>query len=69
KGTAIMGMIDSKAAKNSDFHMGNFIKKETSFLKGKGGGKSDYGQGFVEKKYVNTDKIVKHFYKRLFKKE
>ena len=69
KGTAITGMIDPKAAKSSDFHMGNFIKKETSLLKGKGGGKYDYGQGFIEKKYANTDTVVKHFYKKLFKKE
>ncbi len=66
KGTAITGMIDTIAAKNSDFHMGNFIKEETSFLKGKGGGKYDYGQGFIEKKFANTDTVVKHFFKKLF---
>ncbi|MFX1233433.1 MAG: alanine--tRNA ligase [Promethearchaeota archaeon] len=69
KGTTVTGMLDAKGVKTSDFDMGEFIKKETRFFKGKGGGKNDYGQGFIEKRYASRDSIEKHFYNRLFEKK
>jgi len=69
KGTAVTGMMDSKATQKTNFHMGNFIKRETRILNGDGGGKIDYGQGFVSKEYANTNKVVTHFKKRVFEEE
>jgi len=69
QGTTVTGMIDSTAAKNTNFNMGEFIKEESSFFNGKGGGRSDYGQGFIEKEYAKTDTVIKHFQSKLFEKE
>jgi len=66
KGTAVIGMIDSTAAKHTNFNMGDFIQGETNYFKGKGGGRKDYGQGFINKKNAETSSIKDHFYKKLF---
>ncbi|MFX0033044.1 MAG: alanine--tRNA ligase-related protein, partial [Candidatus Hermodarchaeota archaeon] len=69
KGTSVTGMVGSKAAENSNFNMGEFIKEEVSIFKGKGGGKYDYGQGFIDKKYGATDKLVQHLSKKIMEKK
>ena len=65
KGTAVMGMVDSSAAKFTDLNMGDFIQAETHYFKGKGGGRKDFGQGFIHKKNAETSSIKNHFYKKL----
>ncbi|KKM77998.1 hypothetical protein LCGC14_1364410 [marine sediment metagenome] len=65
KGTAVTGMVDSSAAKFTNFHMGDFIQTETHYFKGKGGGRKDYGQGFIHKKNAETSSIKNHFHKKL----
>jgi len=69
KGTSVTGMVGSKAAENSNFNMGEFIKEEISILEGKGGGKYDYGQGFIDKKYGSTDSLVQHLSKKIMEKK
>ncbi len=69
KGTAVTGMVDRTAAKLTNFNMGDFIKEEIAHFKGKGGGKYDYGQGFIDKENGTTNDIINHFYKRFFEKE
>ena len=66
QGTTITGMMDSKAIQNTKFHMGDFIKRETRIINGDGGGKSDYGQGFIGKEYATTEKVVTHFQRKFF---
>ena len=69
EGTAVTGMVDSTATKLTNFNMGDFIKEETTYFMGKGGGKNDYGQGFIDKKNGETSSVKKHFLKKLFEEE
>ena len=68
-GTAVTGMVDSTAAKLTNFNMGDFIKEETAYFMGKGGGKKDYGQGFIDKENAETSVVKEHFQKKLFEEE
>ncbi|MGV9171021.1 MAG: alanine--tRNA ligase, partial [Promethearchaeia archaeon] len=46
-GTMVMGMVGENPLRNSDFHMGHFVKDLVTNFGGKGGGNKDYGQGFI----------------------
>ncbi len=65
KGTMVMGMLGAIPAKNGDFDMGIFISNAVSKFGGKGGGKIDYGQGFINKKDVNSQTIQNHITQQL----
>ncbi|MFX1498319.1 MAG: alanine--tRNA ligase [Promethearchaeota archaeon] len=69
KGITITGMIGSKALENSSLNMGEFIKNEIRIFEGKGGGKSDYGQGFIDRKYGNIDNVVEYLSQKIMNKK
>jgi alanyl-tRNA synthetase len=48
KGIMILGMSGSKPTLESEFNIGDFIKKSVTHFNGKGGGKKDYGQGLID---------------------
>jgi alanyl-tRNA synthetase len=55
KGITVLGMEGEIPTKQSDFNIGNFIKKCVENFGGKGGGRKDYGQGFISN--INIDVI------------
>ncbi|MEE9379329.1 MAG: alanine--tRNA ligase [Candidatus Lokiarchaeia archaeon] len=57
KGIMVLGMIGSKPAKESEFNVGNFVKDCVVKFNGKGGGKKDYGQGFINDKNISIDDV------------
>ena len=69
KGTTIIGMLGPKAAEDGEFHMGNVISEAVKQFGGKGGGKQDYGQGFVADSMASKDEIEIYINKKLFKEE
>ncbi|TKJ22709.1 MAG: alanine--tRNA ligase [Promethearchaeota archaeon Loki_b32] len=57
KGIMVLGMIGSKPAQESEFNVGTFVKDVVIMFNGKGGGKKDYGQGFINDKEISIDDV------------
>ncbi|MHA1293987.1 MAG: alanine--tRNA ligase [Promethearchaeota archaeon] len=66
KGIMILGMAGPKPTKESNFNIGNFIKGILSNYSGKGGGKKDFGQGYIGNKDASMEDIVNFIKKNLF---
>ena len=64
-GIMVLGMMAPIPAQKSEFNMGNFIKECMSRFNGKGGGRKDYGQGFIDNKDLNIEEIKIFILKRL----
>ncbi|MHA1471972.1 MAG: alanine--tRNA ligase [Promethearchaeota archaeon] len=60
KGITLMGMIGKDLLEETDFEMGKFVLEIVSNYGGKGGGKKDYGQGFIESKDLSAEDIIEH---------
>jgi alanyl-tRNA synthetase len=56
-GIMVLGMMGTKPAKESELSIGNLVKECVENFGGKGGGKKDYGQGFINDKDVNIDDV------------
>ena len=65
EGMMILGMMGTKPAKESGFNTGNFVKECVENFGGKGGGKKDYGQGFISNKDVNIHEIKNYILDKL----
>jgi len=65
KGINLMGMIGKNLSEEMDFDMGIFVQKIVSNYGGKGGGKKDYGQGFIENKDLNIEDLIKRIKEKL----
>ncbi len=68
-GTTITGMVGPEAAKKVNINMGTFVRETTVAFNGKGGGKPDYGQGFIGKESATTNTIVEYVKKKFFKEK
>jgi alanyl-tRNA synthetase len=69
KGTTITGMTGQKITESGEFDMGNFISKSVTSLGGKGGGRPDYGSGFIANSIASRADIVRYIDKTLFEEE
>ena len=65
KGINLMGMIGKNLLEEIDFEMGKFVQEIVSNYGGKGGGKKDYGQGFIENKDLSVEDLFKHIKEKL----
>ncbi len=65
KGITLMGMIGKNLLEETDFEMGKFVQEIVSNYGGKGGGKKDYGQGFIENKDLSVDNLIKRIKEKL----
>ena len=65
KGITLMGMIGKNLLEEMDFEMGKFVQEIVSNYGGKGGGKKDYGQGFIENKDLSVDDLIKRIKEKL----
>ncbi len=65
KGITLMGMIGKNLLEEIDFDMGKFVQEIVSNYSGKGGGKKDYGQGFIENKDLSVDDLIKRIKEKL----
>ncbi len=65
KGITLMGMIGKNLLEEIDFEMGKFVQEIVSNYGGKGGGKKDYGQGFIENKDVSVEDLIKRIKEKL----
>jgi len=54
-GISIMGMLGEGPSEKLEFNMGNFISKCVSQFGGKGGGRKDFGQGFISRNNLKID--------------
>ncbi|MBD3254831.1 MAG: alanine--tRNA ligase [Candidatus Lokiarchaeota archaeon] len=60
KGFLLMGMLGKNPAKESDLVIGNFIREIVNHFGGKGGGKKDFGQGFIPNKKLKATEITNY---------
>ncbi len=67
KGIMLMGMSGSNLSLDSDINIGNIVSSVVEYYGGKGGGKSDFGQGFITKKGVKTSNVLNHVRDNYFK--
>ncbi len=65
KGINLMGMIGKSLLEEMDFEMGKFVQEIVSNYGGKGGGKKDYGQGFIENKDLSGEDLIKRIKEKL----
>ncbi len=65
EGITLMGMLGKNANTDQVFNMGKFIKSCTEKFNGKGGGGSDYGQGFIKDSTLEISTIDKYLRKEL----
>ncbi len=65
KGIMLLGMMGSKPAQESEFNVGNFIKGCVENFNGKGGGKKDYGRGFIDNKKITVDEVKTYIFSKL----
>ncbi|MFX0056681.1 MAG: alanine--tRNA ligase [Candidatus Heimdallarchaeota archaeon] len=65
KGLMILGMEAENPTQNSEFNIGDFIQECVTDFGGKGGGRKDFGQGFISNKDVNIIDIRNYFIKKL----
>ena len=65
EGINLMGMLGKLANNDQVFNMGKFIKSCTEQFNGKGGGGSDYGQGFIKDRTLEISTIDNYLRKKL----
>jgi alanyl-tRNA synthetase len=65
EGITLMGMLGKSANNNQIFNMGKFIKSCTEQFNGKGGGGSDYGQGFIKDKALDVSTVSNYLRTKL----
>ncbi|MFX1384586.1 MAG: alanine--tRNA ligase [Promethearchaeota archaeon] len=66
-GISIMGMLGERPSEKLEFNMGNFTSKCVSQFGGKGGGRKDFGQGFIAKNDLKIDDVINYIKKQFFK--
>ncbi|MFX1299195.1 MAG: alanine--tRNA ligase-related protein, partial [Promethearchaeota archaeon] len=65
KGITIIGMLGQNPSADLEFNIGSFIKDCVNNFGGKGGGRKDYGQGFITGNDLKINKILKYIEKKL----
>ena len=69
KGTTVTGMMGPNLANYGEFNMGDFVTRTVNHFNGSGGGRKDYGSGFVAGAVASKDDIEKYVRKRLYEEE
>ncbi|MFX0080402.1 MAG: alanine--tRNA ligase [Candidatus Hodarchaeota archaeon] len=65
KGIMILAMQGDKPLKTSKLNVGSLIKESVEKFGGKGGGKKDYGQGFINDMDLSIDKVKNYIMNKL----
>ena len=67
KGIILMGMSGRKISLKSDINIGTIVSKTVKHFNGKGGGKNDFGQGFITKKGVSSLDVLQYLKDNYFR--
>jgi alanyl-tRNA synthetase len=67
KGILLMAMSGSELSLESDINIGKIIARVVKHYGGKGGGNSDFGQGFISKKGINSSDLLQYIKDNYFK--
>ena len=57
EGIMILAMEGNKPLKESEINIGNFVREIVENFNGKGGGKKDYGQGYINNKDLSVNDV------------
>ncbi|MFW9972464.1 MAG: alanine--tRNA ligase [Candidatus Odinarchaeota archaeon] len=60
KGIILMGMRGNKLSMDLDVNIGKIVSTVVEHYGGKGGGKSDFGQGLISKTGIKADDVLNH---------
>ena len=64
-GTLLMGMLGKLVADKLTLNVGEIIKNVVEEFSGKGGGREDYGQGFIDNKEITIHQVIKSILDKL----
>jgi len=67
KGIMLMGMSGSRLSRESGINIGKIVSAIVKHYNGKGGGKNDFGQGFITKKGITSADVLQHIKDKYFK--
>ena len=67
EGIILMGMSGRSISLKSDINIGNIVSKTVKHFDGKGGGKNDFGQGFITKKGISLVDIIQYIKENYFR--
>ncbi len=67
EGIILMAMSGRNLLLKSDINIGTIVSKTVKHFNGKGGGKADFGQGFITKKGVSSVKVLQHIKENFFR--
>ena len=67
KGIILMGMSGQKLSLKSDINIGSIVSKTVKHFNGKGGGKNDFGQGFITEKGISSTDVLQHIKNNYFR--
>ncbi|TFG26173.1 MAG: hypothetical protein EU532_10600, partial [Promethearchaeota archaeon] len=67
KGVMMLGMLGENPSKSSELNMGEIIQDCVVNFGGKGGGRLDYGQGFIPKNDLNIDIVLDYIQTQISK--
>ena len=65
EGILMLAMEGNAPLKESKLNIGDFVKEIVENFSGKGGGKKDYGQGFIKDKNLRIDEVKNFIFNRL----
>ncbi|MFX1308439.1 MAG: alanine--tRNA ligase [Promethearchaeota archaeon] len=65
EGMMLLGMMGTEPTKKSEFSIGKFVKESVEKFSGKGGGKKDYGQGFINDKDLSISEVKNYIMDKL----
>ncbi|MHA2037091.1 MAG: alanine--tRNA ligase [Promethearchaeota archaeon] len=66
KGIMVLAMEGNKPQKESTLNIGDLVKDTVEKFGGKGGGKKDYGQGFINDEKLGIDEVKSFILKKLY---
>jgi alanyl-tRNA synthetase len=64
-GVMILAMEGEQPLKKSELNVGSLVKECVEHFGGKGGGKKDYGQGFINNENLNVDEVKTYLRNKL----
>jgi alanyl-tRNA synthetase len=65
EGISILGMMGTKPNNDSELYIGDFIRETVEEFGGNGGGRKDYGQGFIKNKNLDIEKVYNYIKNKL----
>ncbi|MFX0041874.1 MAG: alanine--tRNA ligase [Candidatus Hodarchaeota archaeon] len=67
EGILLMSMSGRNLSLKSDINIGKIVTRTVKHFNGKGGGRNDFGQGFITEKGVSSEKVLQYIKENYFR--